>query len=98
MPHGLNRVVADGPGLLWHAIRLKARGQWPLVACTVDGDGMRREAVEVIERPGIGVGGQGRVFRNDLANSCGGGRATEGPSGKARVEEFALEFANVKRL
>jgi hypothetical protein len=43
-------------------------GHRPLVACTVDGDGVRREAVEVRESPGVEVRDQGRLREG------GGGR------------------------
>jgi hypothetical protein len=63
-------VVANGPGLRRHALRLRARAHRPRVAGFEDADGVRRQAVEVRDSTGVGAGGQGRlkedVFRDAL--------------------------------
>jgi hypothetical protein len=92
-------VVADGPGFPRQALRLGALGHRPLVACTVDGDGVRREAIEVRESPGVGV-----RLRIEVANSGDDRRprALLLSNGNARGEEFSVgihcnEIAKMKR-
>jgi hypothetical protein len=65
--HVSERVVKNRPGLPWHALRLGALGHQPLVAGSVDADGVGRKAVKVRDSPGIGL--REDVFRDVLTRS-----------------------------
>jgi hypothetical protein len=75
---------SDGPGLPDSARVAPEGTYWPRVTGSVDGDGVRREAVEIRESPGIGVGDQRRLREYasmvlglgevEVANGGGGGR------------------------
>jgi hypothetical protein len=95
-------VVAHGPGLPRHALCLGAFAHRPRVAGFVDGDGVRRQAVEVRESAGVGVGGQGFREVPGRLESGGGGRDNKGnrdrlllllsSDGNTGGEEFIVEI------
>jgi len=105
-PHVSERVAKNRSCLPWHALRLGVLGHRPLVAGSVDADGVTRKAVEVGDSPGVGL--REDVFWDilgeiEVAKSGGGGR-DKGESGRdgravalllsnhinARREEFTL--------
>lgn len=94
-PHLLDWVVANGPGLPYHALSLRALTYRPRVAGFIDAEGVGRQAIEVSDSTGVGVRGYNRLredaFRTPGVRTLGSSGAVailRASGGNARGEEF----------